>query len=858
MQEAEARCKALELKAKESEGRIENEAEMHAEALKKVQAEERKRYEKALRGMNEDIASQQKAYFRAQLDRLKIALRKAQKERLQIQDAYQSQMQTMKAHVEAVETGARTQLEQTNRQAQLAVSAAKRQAEEMVNMARTQVRKASDERDTYFNEYHEVTSRLQQKADELPNSRKLEEELAVAREQINSSQRKAEEQERRRVEAEGKVLELRSKMVENESRLREQLAEAKMNAKAKEQEMMSISMRSTSRIREAESHDRTLVIEKERLAAKVQEAERAAYQAQNDAERMRMAHSMEVAKLQQKIEVESKRGSDAERKAEYVTNEMRRELKSLTDEVNKAKISNQELELKLRASVSQSEGQKARLGVAESELKEAVTKSRDLKKRLAAEREAREIKEAEWKQRFASLNDEMKTELKKMDARAQEKESEFAAAVQAKGMECAQLLREMKKECENALVSLSEAGEAKRAEDEKKFKANLAARDERLREYKVQNAFGLMRTYRRRRQLMLVSWGFSNFIRFAKAQQEVENERSRQTARRETAIGRLVALARHWDRRHCLMALQQWRRKCSEQSRLLLTMKLLTNAVNRRRRAYLRHWESYTVRLRNAEQLMRQRNLESDIDHERLERCADLLYSIARRWKNARLRKGFTSFSMNFIRQSNDRRKRDAGIKILSAFMSREKTRGLRNAFLHWRAVEAVTKLRSDHAVDLANKDRRLAFELVFRNYHSFRKMRLKVAFTSFKENMAHEREKENAVRNMVIILLRGERNDVLRSFAKWKTRMLKLKSRDKLVRRNLIHGADKLRAVQNIVDRRKLQGAFSLLVHIAQDEETHEKVSTTKASTLIAAITARLLNRSLVRAVSNACKGSR
>ena len=190
--------------------------------------------------------------------------------------------------------------------------------------------------------------------------------------------------------------------------------------------------------------------------------------------------------------------------------------------------------------------------------------------------------------------------------------------------------------------------------------------------------------------------------------------------------------------------------------------------------------------------------------------------------------------------------------------MSREKARGLRNAFLHWRAVEAVTKLRSGHAVDLANKDRRLAFELVIRNYNSFRKMRLKQAFTSFKANMVNEREKENAVRNLVIILLRGERNDVLQSFAKWKTRMLKLKSRDKLIRRALIHGADKLRAVQKIVNRRKLQGAFSLLVHIAQDEETNEKVSTMRASTLIAAITARLLNKSVVRAVSDECKGSR
>ena len=445
---------------------------------------------------------------------------------------------TMKAHVDAVETGARTQIEQTNRQAQLAVSSAKRQAEEMVNMARTQVRKASDERDTYFSEYHEVTSRLQQKADELPNSRKLEEELAVAREQISTSQRKAEEQERRRIEAEGKVHELKSKMVENESRLREQLAEAKMNVKTKEQEMMSISMRSTSRIREAENHDRALVIEKERLTAKLQEAERSTYQAQNDLERSRMTHTIEASKLQQQVELASKRGSEAERKAEYIGNEMRREIKSLTDDVNKARISNQELDLKLRASISQCEGQKARLAVTEDEAKEAVAKARELKKKVAAEKEAREQKETEWRERFTSLNEEMKGELKKMDARSQEKEAEYAAALQAKGSECALLLREMKKECEGALVSLSQAGEARRAEDEQKFSAELTARDEKLREYMVEKAFGLMRTYRKRREIMLISWGFSNFIRFAKAQQELENERVRRAAQRDTAVGR--------------------------------------------------------------------------------------------------------------------------------------------------------------------------------------------------------------------------------------------------------------------------------------------------------------------------------
>ena len=94
MQEAEVRAKDLGLKLQESEGKIQNEAEMHQEVLEKVRTAERKRYEKALRGMNEDIASQQKAYFKSQLDRLKVALRKAQKERLQIQEAYQNQMRT--------------------------------------------------------------------------------------------------------------------------------------------------------------------------------------------------------------------------------------------------------------------------------------------------------------------------------------------------------------------------------------------------------------------------------------------------------------------------------------------------------------------------------------------------------------------------------------------------------------------------------------------------------------------------------------------------------------------------------------------------------------------------------------------
>ena len=116
---------------------------------------------------------------------------------------------------------------------------------------------------------------------------------------------------------------------------------------------------------------------------------------------------------------------------------------------------------------------------------------------------------------------------------------------------------------------------------------------------------------------------------------------------------------------------------------------------------------------------------------------------------------------------------------------------------------------------------------------------------------MVRERKRENAVRNLVILLMRGERNDVIRSFATWKNRTLQHRSRDDLIRRNIVHGVDKLHAVQKILDRRKLQGAFSTLIHISKDVETFEKVSTTKATTLIASVTAKLLNKLRWRALN-------